>query len=439
MTTIAAYGATLHVTNNGIRLTPSLLAAALGADDRTFNLSESTTVDTQVAPTSYSLGWVQLSGIPELFRFSPGAAQDQEAFVAAVAAAARGEAGGAVPGLNFVGIDVETANADWGSICQIGLVEVIDGAIGKTQCWLCQPPTSLSDFDPANIAIHGIRPEDVADAPPFAEVMAEVVAAVGDVPLVAHNAQFDFTAFSRACAAAKVPTPEWDFACSLAASRAAKLGVVSHRLPVVAKFLDVSLRQHHDAAADAEACAGILVNLALRAGYSGSLKDVFSSFGFSMGNLNDKRVYPVLNNPPSTRRADTDNSAPAESTPQRRSAPQPRWAKAATPEVIPEANKDADPNHPLFGHNVTLTGDFEPFDKGLLWEKMADAGATIGKNVTKKTTMLVMGPWDSVTSKQKRAEELIDKGQDIVMWQSAQLFDALGLSVEDEGDDQPPF
>ncbi|MDO5098859.1 MAG: exonuclease domain-containing protein [Corynebacterium sp.] len=439
MSTIAAYGATLHVTNNGIRLSPSLLAAALGSDDRTFSLSDTTTVETVVAPTPHAIGWVQLSGIPQIFRFAPGTTQQQEAFIAAVSAALRGEAGGAVPGLNFVGIDVETANADWGSICQIGIVEVIDGAIGKTQCWLCQPPTSLSEFDPANIAIHGIQPEDVADAPPFAEVLAEVVAAVGQSPLVAHNAQFDFTAFSRACAAAQVPTPKWDFACSLAASRAAKLGVVSHRLPVVANFLDVPLRKHHDAAADAEACAGILVNLALRAGYSGSLNEVFSSFGFSMGNLNDKRVYPVLNNPPSTRLAQTGTTDVAEEKPQRRSAPQPRWAKAATPEVIPAANLEADPNHPLFGHNVTLTGDFEPFDKGLLWEKMAAVGATIGKNVTKKTTMLVMGPWDSVTSKQKRAEELIDKGQDIVMWQSAQLFDALGLSVEDAADDQPPF
>lgn len=137
MSTIAAYGATLHVTNNGIRLSPSLLAAALGSDDRTFSLSDTTTVETVVAPTPHAIGWVQLSGIPQIFRFAPGTTQQQEAFIAAVSAALRGEAGGAVPGLNFVGIDVETANADWGSICQIGIVEVIDGAIGKTQCWLC--------------------------------------------------------------------------------------------------------------------------------------------------------------------------------------------------------------------------------------------------------------------------------------------------------------
>jgi len=66
---------------------------------------------------------------------------------------------------------------------------------------------------------------------------------------------------------------------------------------------------------------------------------------------------------------------------------------------------------------------------------MAEAGATIGKNVTKKTTMLVMGPWDSVTSKQKRAEQLIEEGQEIEMWQSTRLIDVLGLEVEEE----PPF
>ena len=45
----------------------------------------------------------------------------------------------------------------------------------------------------------------------------------------------------------------------------------------------------------------------------------------------------------------------------------------------------------MFGQNVTLTGDFEPFDKGLLWSKIAERGGKVGKNVTKKTTILVVG------------------------------------------------
>ncbi|WP_255372648.1 hypothetical protein [Corynebacterium sp. CNJ-954] len=59
---------------------------------------------------------------------------------------------------------------------------------------------------------------------------------------------------------------------------------------------------------------------------------------------------------------------------------------------------------------------------------IAEAGATVGKNVTKKTTLLVIGEWGSVTSKEKRARELKDKGQDITLWSFDELLSALGKS-----------
>ncbi|MDN8622658.1 BRCT domain-containing protein, partial [Corynebacterium sanguinis] len=93
----------------------------------------------------------------------------------------------------------------------------------------------------------------------------------------------------------------------------------------------------------------------------------------------------------------------------------------------------ADPNSPLYGHNVTLTGEFEPFDKGQLWSGIAAQGGQVGKNVTKKTTILVTGEWATMTSKEKRARELMDKGQDIEIWSAEKLLDALGLN------EQPPF
>ncbi len=429
MTVLSAHGSSIAVSDSTVIITPSPLAASLGQTTRTVPLANISSVTALTTPTATTLGHVKLVGADETVRFAPGMLSAQEEFITLLQSALSGEIPGPITGLNFVAIDVETANADWGSICQIGIATVIDGDIASTECWLCQPPESLAQFDDGNIAIHGITPADVATAPSFAEILPEVVAAVGALPLVAHNAQFDFTAISRACNAAGMPVPKWNFACSLAAARAANLGVKSHRLPVVATHLGVELRQHHDAVADAEAAAGIFIQLALRAQAKGSLKEVFATLGFDMGNLNQDRVYPILRQTPSQAVTPTKTATPKRAP---RSA---QWAKAATPDVIPPTNPDADPSHPLYGHNITLTGDFEPFDKGLLWQKMADAGATIGKNVTKKTTMLVMGPWDSVTSKQKRAEELIAKGQEIEMWQSTRLLDVLGLEAEEE----PPF
>ena len=89
-----------------------------------------------------------------------------------------------VAGLNFVGFDVETANDDWGSICQIGLVKYVDGVEESSESWLCTPPESLNFFNEINIGIHGITPEMVADQPRFADLVPKMMEFVGDLPLV---------------------------------------------------------------------------------------------------------------------------------------------------------------------------------------------------------------------------------------------------------------
>jgi DNA polymerase-3 subunit epsilon len=108
--------------------------------------------------------------------------------------------------------------------------------------------------------------------------------------------------------------------------------------------------------------------------------------------------------------------------------PQQTWQRVAAPDTVPEPNPEADANGPVFGQNVTVTGDFAPYEKGEVWDMIADAGATVGKNVTKKTTLLVIGEWGSVTSKEKRARELKEKGQDITLWSFDELLSALGKS-----------
>jgi len=298
MSSISAYGATIEVTQAGVYITPSRLAQALEHVPHLVPIDRITGATELSPPTAYGLGEVELTGTTEVIRFAPGQAANMTTLIDAVTDAVQGNAPALVPGLHFVGVDVETANADWGSICQIGVVRVTDGMQVDSHEWLCRPPAGIDHFDEGNIRIHGITPDMVTDAPDFAAVFPEVVAYVADQVLVAHNAQFDLTAFSRACHATGTPVPHWKFACSLAASRAAKLGITSHRLPVVAQHLGVELDNHHDAVADARACAGIFVQLALRAHATGDIETVFTTLGFSLGDLNTERIYPVLSNPP---------------------------------------------------------------------------------------------------------------------------------------------
>lgn len=105
-----------------------------------------------------------------------------------------------------------------------------------------------------------------------------------------------------------------------------------------------------------------------------------------------------------------DEGASPRKTQQRSPAP---WAKVATPDEVPETNEEADIDGPIYGQTVCVTGDVEPYDKGEVWDMIASRGGVVAKNVTKKTTMLIVGEWHSMTSKEKRARELQDKGQDL--------------------------
>ncbi|AGF72852.1 exonuclease domain-containing protein [Corynebacterium halotolerans] len=503
---IPAHGAQLSVTESNIRIQRSGLSAALlgeaepgktGAHDVEIPLTEVTGVDTR-SPTALDAGWVHLAGTGVRVPFAPNQAGPAGDFAADVEAALRGEAPraeGAIPGLNFVGFDVETANSDWGSVCQLGVVRIVDGVEVAAESWLCAPPPGIDSFHPGNVAVHGITAEDVAGQPTFADRLPQLLDFIGDLPFVAHNAQFDATALHRACRASGAAAPELLFACSLTLARGENLGLANHRLPTVAAAFNVPLDNHHDATEDARAAALITVELARSLRHRGSLMELFHSRSVTLGTIDAERVYPVLRDRsgagvalqarrlvarPGTGAAGADAAAPetgtgADATPDpwagtgpptdaptgqeaapasssrgggrgggggnRGPAP---WQSVATPDVIPDPNPDADPEGVLFGQNVTLSGDFEPFDKGQLWAGIAERGATVGKNVTKKTTILVAGTWATKTSKQKRAEELIAKGQDIRIWDSARLYEVLDLdpaaaAVDDGFDDEPPF
>lgn len=135
----------------------------------------------------------------------------------------------------------------------------------------------------------------------------------------------------------------------------------------------------------------------------------------------DRRDNPTHSSRSGARRA---TGAGAEKTKQRR-AP---WAQIATPETLPETNTNADIDNPIYGQNVTVTGDVTPYDKETIWNLIAQAGGTVGKNVTRKTTMLIVGEWATMTTKEKRARELKEKGQDITL---ISLKDFLSLVSEE--------
>ena len=165
--------------------------------------------------------------------------------------------------LDFTAIDFETANGDSASACAVGLVKVRDGKIVDSYSSLINPPTGWWDFHPGNIRVHGIYPKDVEHAPTWPEVLAEMLDFIeGDV-LIAHNATFDMGVLRKATERVGGTLPELHYACSLLISRKT-YNLDSYRLNQVAYAVGHEEFDHHDALADSDACARIIIHAANR-------------------------------------------------------------------------------------------------------------------------------------------------------------------------------
>ena len=165
--------------------------------------------------------------------------------------------------LNFTAIDFETANSSAASACSVGLVKVRDGIVVDRVAWFIRPPAGFDHFTEWNTRIHGIRAPDVADAKLWREQLPDLVAFAGDDLFVAHNAGFDMGVISAACRASVIDIPDFGYLCSLQVARKTYT-LDSYRLPVAAMAAGFEDFAHHDALADSEACAAIIVHAARR-------------------------------------------------------------------------------------------------------------------------------------------------------------------------------
>lgn len=183
--------------------------------------------------------------------------------------------------VNFTAIDFETANSSSASACSVGLVKVRDGKVVDRVAWFIKPAVGHDMFLAWNIKIHGIRPTDVAGAATWAEQLPDLVAFAGDDHLVAHNAGFDLGVIKTSSTVAGLVVPDFNYVCSLQVARRT-YHLDSYRLPVAAMAAGFEGFAHHDALADAEACAAIMIHAADRHG-AGTLEELAQITGVKIG------------------------------------------------------------------------------------------------------------------------------------------------------------
>jgi DNA polymerase-3 subunit epsilon len=128
---------------------------------------------------------------------------------------------------------------------------------------LFQPPFPNNWFHEGNISIHGIHPEDVIDAPNWEDVLPDLLLFTEGLPFVAHNASFDMGVLRASAEAVSFDLPDLSYACSLLMARRT-YALESYRLNAVAYAIGHEEFKHHDALADADACARIVIHMAGR-------------------------------------------------------------------------------------------------------------------------------------------------------------------------------
>lgn len=165
--------------------------------------------------------------------------------------------------LDFTAIDFETANGSPASPCAVGLVKVRDGQIVDQLGLKFRPPQAHDWFAAGNTRVHGIRSEDLDLAPRWDDVVAEVLIFIETDVLIAHNAEFDINVLQASCSIVNFDLPNLSYACSLQLARKT-YNLDSYGLSSVAYAVGHEDFKHHDALADAEACARVVLHMAKR-------------------------------------------------------------------------------------------------------------------------------------------------------------------------------
>ena len=160
---------------------------------------------------------------------------------------------------NFVAIDFETANSFRSSNCSIGLVVVLDKVIVEKFYSLVKPIPN--EYNKYCINVHGITEKDTEDAPIFPEVWSNVIPLIQDFPLVAHNMAFEKSCLKSVFERYDIEYPHYKFFDTLQAAKKAFPDACNHQLHTVSKLCGFELNNHHNALADAEACAHIAIKL----------------------------------------------------------------------------------------------------------------------------------------------------------------------------------
>jgi DNA polymerase-3 subunit epsilon len=285
--------------------------------------------------------------------------------------------------MDFVAIDVETANAKMSSICQIGMARYSGGVLIQEWKSYVNPE---DHFDGINISIHGIDEAKVADAPTFKAVAGILKDFLENRVAVSHM-PFDRVAISQASLKCEiiVPSCRWLDTARVVRRTWKEFSHRGYGLQNVCNSIGYTYNCH-DALEDAKAAATVLLAAMKLSGM------------------------------------DLD-----------------AWLIRAGQPVDPNSmggrvSREGNPDGPFYGEVLVFTGSL-CIPRSEAADLAAKVGCRVDSDVTKRTTLLVVGDEDverlaghDKSSKHRKAEELIQSGQPIRIIQESDFQELVEMS-----------
>jgi len=277
--------------------------------------------------------------------------------------------------MNFLAIDVETANPDMASICQIGFVIYNDGKLVEEWKTFLDPEDY---FDINNVSIHGISESDVRKSPKFPDVYKFLKEKLEKYICICHT-HFDWVSLNQVCNKYELSTIENKWLDTAKVSRRcwSEFAQKGYGLKNVCNKLGFTFK-HHDALEDAKASAFILLTAMKEKNYT-----------------IDEWMLSV--NRPITK-----------------------------PKSYSYENIKGNPDGDLYGEVMVFTGKLQ-IERKNAQRMAADIGCDVIKNVTKETTILVVGDRDikfdnPKSNKHQKAEKYISNGLNIKILQESDFL-----------------
>lgn len=140
--------------------------------------------------------------------------------------------------MNFVAIDIETANQWRDSICSIGLVKVVDGEIQDTLYTYINPE---QPFDEYHTHQHGLTAEMVMHAPTFKEFYPTLCRWLNNQFVVAHFVKYDENVIQESCESIQQLPPYCRYGCTFELAQKVLPDLPNYKLTSVASNLLIPL------------------------------------------------------------------------------------------------------------------------------------------------------------------------------------------------------